>query len=134
VRTHLPKDFFSARKLPHTLTEPRISAQRRSKMSSQKLYSPQSGSIGAQIYRGKSVEEVNQINPFANQGWLENDTAEFSDMRRKAVDALFENGDEISKAEIVKRTGNRGRYAAFRAIAHDVAIWDEERQVLGKIK
>ena len=43
-------------------------------------------------------------------------------------------GDEISLSEINKRTGNAGRYAAFRAIAHDLAIWVEESQTLVKAK
>jgi hypothetical protein len=101
-------------------------------MSSKRYDSPAPGSIGAQIYRGKSFDEIKAVNPFASRDWL-NNTAEFSDTRRKPVDALFENGNEISKTDMCKRKSNEGRYAAFRAIAHGIAKWDEGRQLLVKI-
>jgi hypothetical protein len=103
------------------------------KMTSKSYDSPDPGSIGAQIYRGKSFDEIKTVNPFAIVDWL-NNTADFSDVRSDAVDALFEKGDEISLSEINKRTGNAGRYAAFRAIAHDIATWVEESQLLVKAK
>ena len=102
-------------------------------MNSNSYDSPVPGSIGAQIYRGQSFDKIKTVNPFATVDWL-NNTADFSDVRSAAVDALFEKGDEISLSEINKRTGNAGRYAAFRAIAHEVATWVEESQHLVKAK
>ena len=102
-------------------------------MTSTSYDSPAPGSIGAQLYRGKSFDEIKTVNPFAIVDWL-NNTADFSDIRSDAVHALFEKGDEISLSEINKRTGNAGRYAAFRAIAHDLATWVEESQALVKAK
>jgi hypothetical protein len=102
-------------------------------MTSDEHDTPKLGSIWAQIYRGKTYDEIKQLNPFANMKII-NDTAEFSDIRCKAVNDLFKLGNEIGLSEIKKRGGNFGNYAAFRAIAHEVATWVEESQHLVKDK
>ena len=102
-------------------------------MTSDEHDTPKPGSIWAQIYRGKSYGEIKQLNRFANRKAL-NDTADFTETRRKAVNDLFKQGNEIGLSEIKKRGGNFGNYAAFRAIAHEVATWVEEGQYLVKTK
>ena len=102
-------------------------------MTSDEHDAPKPGSIWAQIYRGKSYGEIKLLNRFANRKAL-NDTADFTETRRKAVNDLFKQGNEISLTEIKKSGGNFGNYAAFRAIAHEVATWVEESQHLVKAK
>ncbi|MDH3809056.1 MAG: hypothetical protein OES29_10555 [Desulfuromonadales bacterium] len=102
-------------------------------MTSDEHDTPKPGSIWTQIYRGKSYGEIKQLNRFANRKAL-NDTADFTETRRKAVNDLFKQGNEISLSEIKKRGNNFGNYAAFRAIAHDVATWVAESQHLIKAK
>jgi hypothetical protein len=63
------------------------------------------------------------VNPFASEDWL-NNTSNFSPKRQAAVDSLFGDNLSVRISEIRKRTQNVGRYAAFRAIAHGIAVWN----------
>jgi hypothetical protein len=86
-------------------------------------------SIWNVIYHGKSVEQIKAYNPFASKDWLKN-TAAFSQIRRKSVEKLIGGLNEVTLDKIRARSQNEGRYAAFRAIAHGLAEWDENQNKL----
>ena len=88
--------------------------------------------IKSTFYSGKTLEEIKLVNPFANEDWLAN-PADFSPVRRSAVNNLFGADSQISIGRIRSLKPNEGTYAAFRAIAHGIARWDEARQMLIRV-
>jgi len=94
-----------------------------------KRYTRKSNTIWNEIYPGKTVDQIKDYNPFANENWL-NNTADFSAIRREAVERLFAGRKEVSLKEIRTLSQNEGRYAVFRAIAHSIAEWDKNSNKL----
>jgi len=103
-----------------------------SKSDPKQRYTKRPGTIWNEIYGVKTLQEIKAENPFASPDWL-NNTAKFSSKRRSAVDELFLGRDELDLSEIRRRSQNKGRYAAFRAIAHGIAKWDAHMEKLIKV-
>lgn len=78
-------------------------------------------------YRGMSKAEVEIINPFAEEGWLKEPFGNKGSRTRIGnIIKLFDNQSEIASERISKLGRNYGKYAAYRAIVHEYAIWDLE--------
>lgn len=79
-------------------------------------------------YPGMSIEEVRQVNPFVKySSWLnEPYRGDITPGRRRDMEKLFDKKTKISKAKIKEFGDNKGEYVAFRAIAHEYAVWRDE--------
>jgi hypothetical protein len=90
--------------------------------------------IGEMYFKGMTMEQVKELNPFAVENYLK-DAVEPSEGRLQDIENLFEGKDTVSadkiseinrRKRIVKgKTGyNVGKHAAFRAILHGIAKHD----------
>jgi hypothetical protein len=98
-------------------------------INTEKRYTRKSNTIWNEVYPRKTIDQIKEYNPFASSDWL-NNTVHFSDTRRNAVERLFDERNEVTLKEIRARSQNEGRYAAFRAIVHNIAKWDKNQNKL----
>ena len=98
---------------------------RASRNGSLKSFAPLS--IGARFYAGKSLDEIKQENPFAEQNWLEQ-RGSLTRHRKDQIARLFNGRLRLSLDNIRSVPRNEGRYPAFLAIAHGLAQWDAHSQ------
>lgn len=86
--------------------------------------------VWSTAYPGMSLEAIKAVNPFADSGWLKEPFGSNGSRERlQDVDSLFSGRPSVSKARIADLGKNKGRYVAFRAIAHRNAHWDGQTLV-----
>ena len=85
--------------------------------------------IWDRYYSGMSLEEVRTKNPFASKDWLSNGE-DLTENRTTQIEKLFGISDKVSSERIKEFGSNYGRYAAFRAIVHGIAIADGSNGII----
>jgi ribosomal protein L18E len=85
--------------------------------------------IWDRYYSGMSLEEIKDKNPFASEDWL-NNGEDLTDERKKQIEKLFYEGDIVGSRRIKEFGRNYGKYVAFRAIVHGLAISDGMRGIV----
>lgn len=85
--------------------------------------------IWDRYYNGMSLEQIKAINPFASENWLGNGEG-LSQKRIDQIEALFGGQNSVNAERIRKFGSNFGRYAAFRAIVHGIAIDDGMKGII----
>lgn len=86
---------------------------------------PSTNTVWGTCYAGKSLEEIECINPFATNSWLEQPYGSDGSRERRAdIIKLFDGKAFVDMKRIQELGSNKGRYPAFRAIVHGYAAWE----------
>lgn len=89
-------------------------------------HEPKANTVWATSYPGKSLEEIKLLNPFACRSWLEEPFGSMGSRERPSkIEKLFAGQTQVDRTRIASLARNDGSYVAFRAIAHDHAIWKD---------
>ena len=81
--------------------------------------------IWDRFYKGMALDEIKGVNPFASKDWL-GDGADLTLHRQQQIESLFNGENTITSSRINLLGSNRGKYAAFRAIVHGIAVPDDK--------
>ena len=128
VMTLCPSRGKQSMVLPTHNTEP--PNQIRARKTPRPTPATAANTVWSTAYPGMSLDAVKVINPFASSGWLkESFGSNGSRERLHDVENLFSGRPSVSKARITELGDNKGRYVAFRAIAHRNARWDGQELV-----
>ena len=86
---------------------------------------PKANTVWDTCYPGLSLDDIQDINPYAVRFWLNEPFGhQGSRERRTDIIQLFDGQDQVNEKTINELGRNKGRYPAFRAIVHGYGIWE----------